>query len=393
MMKKDNKFRIEYLVILAILLTTLPLPASALIGTHPWAVVLCKFNDSQTELQTPQYFQDMFTVANNPTYQYWKDISYGKLDLSGTIVVGNHWYTINKSKADFETMSRETKVQTCKNAAAGDADFSQYYGTIAIVNGGFGEDEGAVRVGLGAVLLNAAVDLSFVDHEMGHSLGLEHSRSINYVETQVGQEGYPDYQDCYDIMSAYSCVFQTTGKFPDNTKLGGGPGLNAIYLDKLDWRPLDTPLASFVGGTCGNTATYANIFVLAPLNHPEAGGFTDIHATANLVIPPPPGQSAFAGTTADRYFVEFRDKSGWDAGIARDTVLLHARGQDGLSYLVDNNPLAKCCGPGEMLEGAEYVDYGSNFSMAVNEINSTNRHAIVSISSPTCPMRNYLPQI
>ncbi len=425
--KRGNmrRFRIECLIILAIsTVAILPLSASAMVGTYPWAVVLCKFNDSQTELKTVQYFQDMFTVPNNPTYQYWKDISYGKLDLSGTIVAGNRWYTLGISKSHFDNMTdpvtgnrapynRWIKIQTCANAAAGDVDFSKYYGVVAITDGGSEEDGGAAGTGpitlkiggnnyqVGAVLASTVSDLSFMDHEMGHGIGFSHSRSINFVETgNEGGTGWPDYRDCWDLMSVWSCTFRVSGKFPDDNTLNAGPGLNAINLDVMDWFPLDTPMQFITGGgNCGGNPTPADISVMAPLNHPNFNrGFTEIHIGANVIIPP---RDTFGGTIGDRYVVEFRDKSDWDAAIPQDSVVLHVRGKDGFSYLVDSATpqslgfFGNVGYYGAMLPGGEYSDPGSNFTIAVNDINTsyidpTNHYAIVSIGAPTCPMETSL---
>src|SRR5688572_10183850 len=69
----------------------------------PWAVILCKFTDSNDEPFPKQYYKDLFTVENTGSQwnmiRYFSDYSHGTLDLTGTKVFG--WYQLDKSVDDY----------------------------------------------------------------------------------------------------------------------------------------------------------------------------------------------------------------------------------------------------------------------------------------------------
>lgn len=61
-----------------------------------WAVVLCKFSDQPTETRPPQYYNDLFTsVPGGPVATYWRDVTHGVIDTTGSQVFG--WFTMPHS--------------------------------------------------------------------------------------------------------------------------------------------------------------------------------------------------------------------------------------------------------------------------------------------------------
>ena len=111
-------------------------PPPPISGTHPWLVVLCKFTDRTTEPNPPSYFQQMYSDAGAGMLgmlDYWKDVSYGNLSISGTVVKG--WYTLPMTRYQWDGLNRYDKIKTCANAASGDVpDYSIYYGVLAVFN-------------------------------------------------------------------------------------------------------------------------------------------------------------------------------------------------------------------------------------------------------------------
>ncbi|HEU4387234.1 MAG TPA: hypothetical protein VFV34_05515, partial [Blastocatellia bacterium] len=65
-------------------------------GRIPWAVVLCRFNDLPP-LSTPiSQFNDFVAGAGKGgVFDYFKDVSFGTIDLTGSRVFG--WYTMQYS--------------------------------------------------------------------------------------------------------------------------------------------------------------------------------------------------------------------------------------------------------------------------------------------------------
>ena len=127
---------------------TPPPPPPISSGAHPWMVMLCKFTDLNTEpsTYTPSYFQQFFSGTGSSSVDmvdYWRDMSYGAIDESGTKVT-TQWYSLGMTRYQWGALSRYNKIRTCGDAVAGDAnignDFSKYYGVIAIFN-----DDSAAR--------------------------------------------------------------------------------------------------------------------------------------------------------------------------------------------------------------------------------------------------------
>ncbi|HEY6963371.1 MAG TPA: hypothetical protein VI408_15915 [Gaiellaceae bacterium] len=112
-------------------------------GTHPWIIALCKFTDLSTEpsTYTPAYFNQLFTGAGYSGtldfQHWWKEISYGNIDVAGTKVT-TQWYSLGMTRYEWAGLNRYDKIRTCGNAVASDAnvgnDFSKYYGILAVFN-------------------------------------------------------------------------------------------------------------------------------------------------------------------------------------------------------------------------------------------------------------------
>ena len=106
-----------------------------LLGPVPFAFVLCGFND-MPDLGIPSsVFQDYIcNPGQGGVVDYWKDVSYGSIDLTGSKVFG--WYRMQYSFFKDGTAGRATWIAEAKRLmqAAGE-DLSQFYGIIAVVNG------------------------------------------------------------------------------------------------------------------------------------------------------------------------------------------------------------------------------------------------------------------
>ena len=68
----------------------------------PWAVLLCKFKDDDSEPYVRQRYEDVFTssgVGKLNMVDFFRDMSHGQLDLSGSQVFG--WYTLDKNRGEY----------------------------------------------------------------------------------------------------------------------------------------------------------------------------------------------------------------------------------------------------------------------------------------------------
>src|SRR5947208_1417781 len=75
-------------------------PAAALpvLGNTRWTMLLCKYGDLATEPKPPSYFQTLLTESGAGTgnlFDYFRDVSYGQIDLTGSRVYG--WYSLDAS--------------------------------------------------------------------------------------------------------------------------------------------------------------------------------------------------------------------------------------------------------------------------------------------------------
>jgi hypothetical protein len=323
----------------------------------PFAVILCKFSDQPQEPRASKFYKDCFTEAGAGTggaFDYWRDVSFGNLDLTGSKVFG--WFTMNNHKLqDIAGLGRGSFVSWGIDAAqANGVDLSPFFGIIVVFN--VATDSGASG-GRQMVLGYAPNDWSptFNSHEMGHVFGLDHSFSTSPTPCASGDSRPGAYCDKWDIMSAMNV-------WAFSNALGGnGPGLSSPYLDKLGCVPVNriwTPPNPDFGGTVR----------LAALNHPEANG------PLMIKIPRLSGPNPSVAST---YTVEFRRKTGWDAGIPNDTILIHEVRSDGLSYL---QTLAT--GP-EFLPGSEFTDANRSLSLKVVKFdtNASTADILVQLSS------------
>jgi hypothetical protein len=105
-------------------------------GTHPWAVVLCTTTGGNPAPAWPSvsYMQDLVTPGTGGLADYWRDISHGLLDLTGSKVFG--WYKIAAAPGDLPGIGRGDLVGRAKTAAANaGVDLSGFEHVLAVVDG------------------------------------------------------------------------------------------------------------------------------------------------------------------------------------------------------------------------------------------------------------------
>jgi hypothetical protein len=274
-----------------------PFPADVS-GQSRWAILLCQFADTTNnppDMQPPaSFFEDLFTekgAGKNGMFDYWKSMSYGKLDLTGSKVFG--WFTMKEKLADHLVLGganpagRHDKLQSCITAASSDPNFAanagQFYGVAAIWNDaeqvwGGGPEQYTVNGNtftFGTAAFNpTGWDPAIVAQEMMHGYNLRHSRATDPDPTV-------DYMDPWDPMSAWQ--YGNTAQSPQAqpwtanpnfsvnhaattgpTTGASGPSLNAGYRDMLGWFNPNQVTTLAAGGP-------TTVAQLADVDHPEIG--------------------------------------------------------------------------------------------------------------------------
>jgi hypothetical protein len=441
--------RLWALVGVAALIAVFLVPSGAAIsGSQKWAIVLCNFSNQTVQPNPLSYYQQMFSgtgSSNLDFVDYWRDNSYGNVDVSATTVTG--WHTIPETRDQWAAKSRFDKRVDCGNQAEADGfSFAGYYGFVTIfpeikgtlsvaagaadttitvttaaaynyyptppfiinvsdnagsdnetmsvtaisgstftvtrgVNGTtavahaagenvgvpgdiFGAAPGGFTLGghsytLGSAVLPSDVNLTGAAHETGHGLGYNHSRKLSTSTT--------DYADCYDIMSAYdTCSF--SGDFGlsnlGSVNAAAGPGITSIYLDRQGW--LDSSRVFDLDNSACNQTTMD----LVALNQNGVSGKFVARIPASIVINTPGSTT----TTSDKYWLEYREATGWDAGVPPG-VILHLHGADGYAYWVDS-----ATADGRLVSGEEFADAAQKTYIAVNSTNTTTHKATITIA-------------
>lgn len=360
-----------------------PLPAyaaTAVTGNTKWAIVLCKFSDVDAEPQPPEFFQDFFTetgIGQGGLFDYWRDMSFGAIDLTGSQVRG--WYTISLSRdkaigwtqwhlysshLPFVPIERFDLIKACIDAGDQDFYYPDYHGIVAILNappdsGSVGSGDMALNLDgrtktYGLVKLDPlAWNVSFAAHEMGHGYGLDHSFD-SWSATSCAPWGKAgEYCDGWDIMSSLSFGGMHPEIKGQGVRFGpSGPGLNAAYRSMLGWIPSGR-VWSYI------PYTYTRLVPLAGLQTPAGSGF--------LLA------KVWPGLGNDYYAVEFTRRLSWDRNILRDAVLVR-QVHNSRTYLVKGNT-----GRADLVPGDYFASAADNIMIGVLDIDLANSVAVVKI--------------
>ncbi len=183
----DNKYREQSNTIQSML------PAQVM--KKPWLNILCKFSDNITEPVDTVFVQNMFRNSFPFLEHYWKQVTFGNMDISGTQTVG--WFILPKARNYYvvdESVKFAELARDCKAVAGSSFNSDIYAGT----NLYFNDDLGGPA--MGGFIEGSRITwlppwsqkmISVVAHEMGHTYGLRHSSG----------EYSSEYDSPWDMMS------------------------------------------------------------------------------------------------------------------------------------------------------------------------------------------------
>ena len=280
-----------------------------------WLVVKCQLSDvnaipANFDTQIEQFFGITGAGYGNMV-DYFHDVSYNRASVVSDTFIG--WVRAPFASTDLMwpngrlRSNRGQRVKECLEAIPSDQrpDLEDFYGVVVVNNaqqdgGSCWLGQNTMKVGDKSYQLacqwfdNRSLSTQFAAHEFGHGLGLDDS----YDDSQVNCGADPGrYCDPWDIMSA-----QSTYQFADQnfTVAGGGPGMSAPGLLKLNWIPSNNQRRFDI--EAGEQA-----FTLRALS--RARGSEPLVVVVNVG-----GEGPFDGI----YTVEYRQGDGWDRGFVTD---------------------------------------------------------------------------
>ncbi|WP_454832328.1 hypothetical protein [Pseudoxanthomonas wuyuanensis] len=298
--------------------------AATVSGTTRWVTLMCRFGDIATEQKALSFFQAQYGNAAGQLGHYWSEVSYGRIDLTGSTAHG--WYALPQPRSFYVTEENgEDKAdlnklfEDCSAAADPLVDFAGVQGINMMFNGDL---DGYAWGGGSCAMLDGARrclrvtwnppwsfnNLAPLAHEMGHGYGLPHSDN---------SDGDDDtYDNPWDVMSdGWSNAVRdaTYGSRPKH--------INVQQRDRLGWMAEARKLII----AAGNATTRQVMLDYASL----AGSANTQMLILAMAAQPDPYRTVV-------YTVEARRRSGdYEAALAGDAVIIHRVDDNGTAYSVD----------------------------------------------------------
>jgi uncharacterized repeat protein (TIGR01451 family) len=333
-------------------------------GSQPWLSIMCKFSDVSAESRALSYFQDMYDSSYPGLDHYWRELSFGAINIQNSGAVG--WYTLPQPWSYYvydmdgdgsKELNRKRAADDCTAVADADVYFPNYVGINLMFNDFLGAGwGGSMYMTLDGVTKLwrftweppwGYEDIGVIEHEMGHSFGLPHSsRAYGYV-----------YDNVWDVMSDNwsNCTQDSYHDQADPVYGCMGQHTISYHKDLLGWIPAGRKFTATSG-----TQTQITLEQLA------------LPQTSNYLV----AQIPIQGAADNFYTVEARRLTGYDSHnpVPGQAVVIHEvdTGRSRPAYVVDSDGDPDTVVEREMwLPGEMFTDAANGVRVCVNAATAT----------------------
>ena len=272
----------------------------------PWSIILCRFKGSSLDPNIEQFFRSIFTPGTGGLIEYWRDVSFGAVDISGTRIFG--WIELEITRKEAGGIGRRALIDHAIKAAknAGLDPITGFHSQLAVFTHDCAIDSDDCTKGgtdwsnwidgsASGKQVSAPPhghDGNFLAHEMAHGFNLGHDLASDFKT---------EYGDPYSITSSWSAL---SFQHPIWKKIG--PALSLPHLIQKGWM-----YRHRVYFDNGNWMTNSEGITL-PL-----ASIADVGARANLGI-----RLTYPMGIPQDYYLEYIKPIGWNKGIGTPALVI-----------------------------------------------------------------------
>ena len=335
----------------------------------PWAIILCRFKDAEPDpdVENPieHFYREVFKPGTGGLIEYWRDVSLGAIDITGSKVFG--WVTVGIKRSEAGGSSKTDPTGPGRSGlndyavkavqASGDDPLKGFHSQIAVYTENWSKDgvdqtgewkawapywiDGSTD-GRGKVTLPPPHNGDVIAHEMGHGLGIDHDVSADFQT---------HYADPCCIMSQQTPFFHPTwGR-------NFGPALCLPHLIQRGWmfnRRVFRDTGAWLRIPDGITVR------LAPVTDPGAPASLGLRLGYK------------SGGNKWEYFLEYVKPEGWNQGLNRPFVFVRRIGPG-----KDIGPTPAILGqipvPGVIGQSSEFLEFSGRVKFRVELVDAAGR--------------------